>query len=91
MTPSFREDDRGLAIGIIGFVAIIVIAAFLYTLLDPAASSIFPMLDSQTTNTQADAVIDERQTIWHNALFAALFIGTLGIIARAIAEQRRPG
>lgn len=83
--------DRGLASGLLGFVAIIVIVALLYTLFNPAVSDIISMTSDQTTNSDAQSVIDVREQIWSYIQFFGLFLAALYIIAKAVSESRRPG
>lgn len=83
--------DRGLASGLLGFAAIIIIVALLFTLFDPAVTDLISMTSDQTSNSEAQAVIDERAAIWENVLFYGLFLAGLFIIAKAVVESRRPG
>lgn len=76
--------------GIIGFIAILVVAALLYTMMEPAAE-IFSMSLSQTSNQQATDAINLREQIFTNMLFYVLFLAGVFIIARAVFESRRPG
>ena len=84
-------DDRGLASGLLGFVAIIVILALLYTLLNPAVIGIHDHVLSTTSNAQAQDAINERFTIWGYMLIFGLFLAAIYIISRAVFESRRPG
>lgn len=84
-------DDRGLASGLLGFVAIVIIIALLYTLLNPAVVGIHDQAISTTSNSQAQDVINERFTIWGYILFFGLFLAAVYIISRAVFESRRPG
>jgi hypothetical protein len=86
----FQQDTRGLGLGILGFVAIIVIGALLYTLLDPAAVEIFSSASSQTSDSRAQTAINRRETIWNLLLYATAFLGILYIIARSLFESRSP-
>lgn len=86
-----RADKRGLAGPVLGLIAILVISALLYTLFDPAVSQVIDTTSSQTSNADAQAAIDERETIWNNVLFVALLLGMLYIIGRGVLESRRPG
>jgi hypothetical protein len=86
-----RRDQRGLATGLLGLAAILVVAALLYTLTDPAAVKIFELASDTTTNQQAQDAIDQRERIWNLVLYAILFIASVYIIARAVFESRRPG
>lgn len=83
--------DRALANGLLAFVAILVTAALLYTLLDPAVSDLDTMLSGQTSNSNAQDVIDERTEIWDLFLYYAVFLAGLMLIARSVFESRRPG
>ena len=85
------RNDRALAGPILGFLAIIVIGALLYTLFDPAAQLMFDATSSQTTNADAQAAIDQREAIWSNVLFMFLGISLLYIIGRGVLESRRLG
>lgn len=84
-------DNRGLAIGILGMMAIIVIAALLYTLFDPAVTDVISMTSGQTTTSEAQGYIDTRETIWQSLLFYPVVLAAAFIIARAFLESRRPG
>lgn len=89
--PSLIEDDRGLATGIIGFIAMIVIAALMFTLMDPAADMIFSMSTAQADSAQAHNAIELRKKIWDAMLYFALFLAAIFVIARAVFESRSPG
>jgi len=84
----FQGSNRGLASGILTFVAVLVIAALVYTLLDPAIGDIVTMSSSQTSNQGATDVINLRQQIWGAMLFYALFLAMLAVIARSVYESR---
>lgn len=88
---NFRDDDRALAGAILGFLAILLIGAFLYILLDPAVSTVLDYTSAQTSNADAQSAIDQRETIWNYILFVPLVIGMLYIIGRGVLESRRPG
>lgn len=83
--------DRGLASGLLGFAAIIVIVALLYTLFDPAVTDLISSVSGQTSNSEAQAVIDDREKIWDNILVYGVFLAGLFIIAKGVVEARRPG
>lgn len=87
----FAADDRGLGLAIVGFIAALVIAALLFTLLDPAADQLFDMASSQTSATEAQDAIDRREQIWNGLLFFFIVLAGLFLIARSIVESRRPG
>lgn len=83
------DDDRALASGIIGFIAIIVIAALLFTLMNPAAGGMFDTTSDTTDDATAQDVIDEREQIWKLILFYPLLLAGVFVIARAVFESRR--
>lgn len=84
-----RGDTRGLASGIFAFVAMIIISALLFTMLAPAATDIFGMVSSQTSNPEAQAAIDRREEIWGYMLFFALFLASIAFLSRSVFESRR--
>lgn len=85
------KEDRALAIGIVGFIAMVAIAAILYTLFDPAVSQLTTTTLDATNNQDATDVINERNTIWGLFLFYALFLSAVWVIARAVRESNRSG
>jgi len=85
---SFHHDNRGLSVAIVSFFAVIVVAALVYTLLDPAVADIISMSSSQTSDQGATDVINLREQIWAAMLFYALFLAMLAVIARAVFESR---
>lgn len=84
-------DNRALAGGILGFIAMIVIAALLYTLFEPAVDQAATTFLSQTSNQEATDHINLFDTIWSNVLWVGLFFAMLFIIGRGVVESRRPG
>lgn len=88
MTRERPPADRGLAVGVLSFIAIIVVAALLFTLMDPALVEIFDMSSSQADSQTAQDVIDLRQQIWGAILFFALFLGIVSLIAQSVYESR---
>lgn len=85
---SFRADSRGLAIGLLGFFAILIVAALLYVLMDPAIQQIISMSTAQSDTTQAQEVIDERARIWDGILIFVVFLAGVKLIARSVFESR---
>lgn len=84
-------DDRALSSGMIGLFAIIVISALLFTLFDPGTAQIIETSSQQATHSEATDHISTLETIWNNILFYPLFLGAIYIIAKGVAESRRPG
>jgi len=82
--------ERGLANGIIGFVAIIVVVALLYTLLDPAMSGVIDMASGQSSDPAVRDEISQPERIWGAIPVAGLFFAALFILARATFESRGP-
>lgn len=86
-----KRDERGLAVGLVVFIAAIVGAALLYIMLDPALTTIFDMTRSQTTSSVATDQIDLASTVWGLLLFFAMFVSLLFIIARSVFESKEVG
>lgn len=92
MTRAWLErEDRGLAMGLIGFFAILVVTALLYTMLNPAITEIISFSSDQATSTQAHNVIDERAQIWGYMPMYGVFLGVVFLLSRAVFESMRPG
>lgn len=81
-----RDDDRGLALGIVVFIAMLVIGALLYMMMDTAMVDIFAFGFDQATSPGATQQVQLAQTIWQSLLYAVVFIATLFLIARAVNE-----
>jgi hypothetical protein len=84
-------EDRGLASAFIGFFLIIIVAALMYTLLDPAMAEIVSLSLGQAPSQQATDAINRREAIWSNMLYFMLFLAAIFIIGNAVFESRRPG
>jgi len=83
---SLRNDDRGLALGVVVFFVMIVIAALLYMTMDVATAEVFAFASSSASHQGAQDQITMAETIWKNLLYAVLFLATIFIIARAVNE-----
>jgi hypothetical protein len=79
-------DTRGLAVGVIGFVAMIVIAALMYIMFEPAVGEMLGMSLDQASNQDVKDAINLRQQIFGGMLFFALFLSGVYLIARAVRE-----
>lgn len=88
---ALADDERGLALGIVSFFAMIGIAALLFILFDAALEPLFTTTAEQATTTEAGDQISLALGIWDNILYYALFVAVIFIIVRAILEQRTPG
>jgi len=88
-----REDcrHRAQASGIIGFVAMLVIAALLWALMAPAADLIFNAAANAGGGQTAQEAIEQRQRIWSSILLFPLALAGVFVIARAILQSRRAG
>jgi len=86
----FHDDERGLAVAIVGFFAMIIIAALLYTLFGEAMTELFAMTSGQAQTTHGTDQINLAETIWNNMLFYALAVAVIFLIARAVVESRGP-
>jgi len=82
-----HRDERGLALAIVAFVALLVICGLLYVLFNPAVSGLTSMATDQASSQTAQDQIDLAQTFWNLILFAVLFIGTLFIVGRGVFES----
>lgn len=84
--------DRALASGVIIFVAMLVVAALVFIILNSAMTDIDTAASGFTTDTDAqdhiDLLVDQ---IWVGILVFASFLGGMFLIARAVLESRRPG
>lgn len=87
MNRSLLTDDRGLALGILTFFAIIIVAALLYIMLDPAIQSITDMTLAQAEHEKSRTVINQRARIWNYVLMFALGLAALFILSRAVFES----
>lgn len=83
-------DNRALATGIIGFIAILIVFALLYTILNAGFTDTITFVSADTSNTQAQAAIDERAKIWSLMPVFGVFLGSLFLLARAAFESRGP-
>lgn len=88
---SFTTDQRGLAIGIMLFVAIIVTGAFVYIMLNPAVEQVEKKMLDQSDDVETDNMIKQRATIFYKLPFYILFAAGMFLVARAVFESRRPG
>jgi membrane protease YdiL (CAAX protease family) len=84
-------EDRGLASAFIGFFLILIVAALMYTLLDPAMAEIVNHALANSPNQQATDAINRREEIWSNILYFILFLAAIFIIGNAVFESQRPG
>lgn len=91
MAHEDRRRRARQASGIIGFIAMLVIAALLWALMGPAADLVFSAAGDTASSQAAQTAIDERKAIWGNILFYPLALAGVFVIARAILQSRRAG
>lgn len=83
------RDDRGLAIGIVAFVSVIMVV-LLWVLLNSGMDIMFSTADSQASNPTATDEIALAKQVWGLLPFYLLFLAVIMLIARAVLESRRP-
>lgn len=84
-------DTRGLATGIIGFFAILLIVALLYTLMAPAMNQVTDSAGDQTTDADAQTAITQSNRIFTLMPVFGLFLSAVFLVARAARESGGPG
>lgn len=84
-----RGDDRALALGIVTFVAMLIVGVLLFIIMDGALSQVFSVsMGASETSGGADQ-IDLAEAIWDNILYVVVFVGVLFLLARAVREGAR--
>lgn len=83
------DDDRGLALGVVIFFAILIAGVLLYTLFSEAINPILSMTESQAQTPGGAEQISLAQTIWNNVVYIPIFFAGIFIIARAARESGR--
>jgi len=86
VTRRLRDDNRGLALGIVVFIAMLVIAALLYIMMDSAMVDIFAFAFDGATSSGATQQIQMAQTIWQSLLYAVVFLAMIFLVSRAVNE-----
>lgn len=82
------RDTRAQASGFIVFFLILGISAVLWGLLNEPATMVFNAVGNQTSSSQAQAVIDERQAIWNNMLYFIVILAGIVLLARAVFQSQ---
>jgi len=85
-----HRDQRGLALAIVSFVALVVVAGLLFALMNPAVTEVSSQMSTHSDNPTAQDQIDLAGKIWGLILFFIMFLGVLGLIVRATGESRGP-
>lgn len=83
------HEDRGLAVGILGFIAIIIIGAVFYTVMNDGMTQVFSVLDTATTDSDAASKQTLLETIWGAVLWYVLLVAGVFVVARSVFESRR--
>lgn len=82
----FRDDDRGLALGIVVFFAMIIIGALMFIMMDTAMIDVFGFATADAPSQGAQDQITLAQNIWNGILYAVVFISMIFLVARAVNE-----
>lgn len=82
-----HRDERGLALALASFCALVVVCGLLFVLFNPAISGVTSMTSDQATSPIVQDQIDQANTFWNLILFAILFIGLLFLIGRGVFES----
>jgi len=82
--------DRGIALGIAEFFAMLLVAGVIFIALNQGAIDINTAASGYTADTAAQNHIDLMNQIWGLVLFFAVFLAGMFIIARATFESRGP-
>lgn len=83
---ALRDDDRGLALGIVVFIAMLVMGGLLFLVLNTAFTEVVGFTAPQASHDGARDQINMARTIWNNILYVPLFLGFLFLITRAVQE-----
>lgn len=81
-----RGDERGLAMGIVVFFAMLVVGALLYIIMDTAFVEIFAFGANQATSPGAIQQVQMSQTIWGGVPYVIVLIAMLFLLMRAVNE-----
>jgi hypothetical protein len=89
MTDDLRDDERGaFSVHLAVFFGTLVIGAFLYILIQPAASEMLNLASNQTTTTDAAQGQSYVRTAIQNAHFLVVGFGLLQLVAAAVYSGR---
>jgi len=81
-----RDDNRGLALGIVVFFAMLVVAALLYIMMDAAMVEIFAFATADATSAGATKQIQLAKQIWGGLLYVVVFLAVIFLVSRAVNE-----
>jgi len=89
MSDELRADRRGaFSVHIAAFFGSLILAAFLYILLEPAATQMLDLAASKTTTSDAAAGQGYLRTVLGNAHFIVVGLGLLQLVAAAVYRGR---
>lgn len=74
------SERAGPAARVLGFIALIVAGALVWSLLDPAASTAISVSNNTTTHATYNTHVGYLDTIWNNTLAYTLALGAIGTI-----------
>lgn len=83
---NLADDDRALALGIVSFAAIFIIAGVLYLLMAGPMETVFSITETQSHSPGAVNQINTAESIWNNIMFYILLLAAVFLIARAVRE-----
>jgi mannose/fructose/N-acetylgalactosamine-specific phosphotransferase system component IID len=85
-----RDDDRGLALAVVIFFAMLVIGALLFAIMNVGMTEVFAISQNMSSSPGATDQTNLLEAIWDGMLFAVLVIAMLFLLARAVREGRGP-
>lgn len=87
--PSDRGQlTAGPAARVLGFIALIVAAGLLWSILDPVASTAIGVSNNTTTHAAYNTHTGHLQSIWDNTLAYVLALGGIGFLVAIIFVTR---
>lgn len=89
MTDDLQADKRGaFSVHLAAFFGSLILAAFLYILLQPAATQMLDLAANKTTTTDAATGQSYLRTTLQNAHFIVVGLGLLQLVAAAVYRGR---
>lgn len=88
MASDRGQLTAGPAARVIGFIALVVTGALLWSVLDPAASTALTVSNETTSHSTYNTHVGLLDLIWNNELAYILALGALGTIVTIFAITR---
>jgi len=85
-----HQDQRGLALALVSFVALVVVAGLLFALLNAPVTDVSSQATSQNNDPVVQNQVDQAMQIWGLILYFIVFLGLVALIVRATNESRGP-